>query len=65
LAKADLRALLSDLEEIIARVKALAAGGKSLEEVKAALLPPPLPDAPPSRWPSFVENAYLELTEKK
>ncbi|HOY98295.1 MAG TPA: MBL fold metallo-hydrolase [Candidatus Aminicenantes bacterium] len=65
LAKADLRALLSDLEEIIARVKALAAGGKSLEEVKAALLPPPLPDAPPSRWPSFVENAYLELTGKK
>lgn len=65
LAKADLRALLSVLEEKIARVKALAAEGKSLEEVKAALLPSPPPDAPPSRWPSFVENVYLELTEKK
>lgn len=63
--KADLRALLQTLEEKTAGVKALIAEGKTLEEVKATLLPPPPPGAPPSRWPSFVEIVYLELTEKK
>ncbi len=64
LTKADLRALRQTLEEKTARVKALIAEGKTLEDVKAALLPPPSPGAPPSRWPSFVEIVYLELTEK-
>ena len=63
--KADLQGVLSTFEEKAAKVKALFASGKSLEEIKAALLPPPPPDAPASRWPSFVENVYLELAEKK
>jgi cyclase len=65
LTKTDLQALLSTLEEKMTKVKALIAEGKTLEEVKTALLPAPAPDAPPSRFPSFVENVYLELTEKK
>ncbi|MCX6565691.1 MAG: MBL fold metallo-hydrolase [Candidatus Aminicenantes bacterium] len=65
LTKTDLQALLSTLEEKTAKVKALIAEGKTLEDVKAALLPPASPGAPPSRWPSFVEVVYLDLTEKK
>jgi len=65
LTKTDLQALLSTLEEKTAKVKALIAEGKTLEEVKAALLPPAPLGAPPSRWPSFVENVYFELTENK
>ena len=64
LSKADLKTLLSTLEEKVAGVRAMIAAGKTLEQVKAALLPPPPAGAPPSRWPSFVEIAYLELTGK-
>lgn len=63
LTKADLRALLSTLEDKAGKVKELFATGKTLEEVKAALLPPPAPGAPASRWPSFVEIVYLELAD--
>ena len=65
LSKEDLKTLLSSLEEKVGKVKELFASGKTLEEVRAALLPPPAPDAPASRRPSFVENVYLELAEKK
>lgn len=65
LTKADLKTLLASLEEKVGKVKEMFAAGKTLEEVKAALLPPPAPGAPASRWPSFVENIYLELAERK
>jgi len=65
LSKDDLRALLASLEEKVGKVKELFAAGKTLEEVKAALLPAPAPGTPSSRWPSFIENIYLELAEKK
>ncbi|MBN1940009.1 MAG: MBL fold metallo-hydrolase [Candidatus Aminicenantes bacterium] len=63
--KADLRALLTTLEEKAAKVKAMVAEGKTLDEVKAAFGLQPAAGSQPSRWPSFVENIYLELAGKK
>jgi cyclase len=65
LAKADLQTLLTTLEEKVAKVKALIAEGKTLDEIKAAFGLTPTAGGPPARWPSFVEIVYLELTEKK
>lgn len=65
LTKAGLRDLLTVLEEKTAKVKAMAAEGKTLDDVKAAFGLQPAAGGQPSRWPSFVEIVYLELTEKK
>jgi glyoxylase-like metal-dependent hydrolase (beta-lactamase superfamily II) len=61
LSKDDVRGLLTALEDKQAKVKALVAQGKTLDEVKAALGVP----AAAGRWPSLAEIMYLELTEKK
>ena len=65
LTKADLKALLTTLEEKVGKVKAMIAEGKTLDEIKAAFGLAPSPAGQPARWPSFVEIVYLELTEKK
>jgi len=65
LTKADIRGLLTSIEEKQAKVKALIQQGKSLEEIKSAfgIAEAPAPGA--RRWPSLVETIYLDLTEKK
>jgi len=65
LTKADLKALLTTLEEKVAKVKAMIAEGKTLDEIKAAFGLTPPAGGQPSRFPSFVENVYNELTGKK
>jgi len=65
LTKADLKALLTTLEEKVAKVKALVAEGKTLDEIKTAFGLTAPAGGQPSRFPSFVENVYFELTEKK
>jgi glyoxylase-like metal-dependent hydrolase (beta-lactamase superfamily II) len=65
LSKADLKTLLAALEEKVAKVKAMIDEGKTLDEIKAAFGVAPSAAGSPSRFPSFVENVYLELTEKK
>jgi glyoxylase-like metal-dependent hydrolase (beta-lactamase superfamily II) len=65
LTKADLKALLTTLEEKVSKVKGLISEGKTLDEIKAAFGLAPAAGGQPSRFPSFVENIFLELTEKK
>jgi cyclase len=62
LSKDDLRALLTSMEDKLAKVRALVAQGKTLDEVKAAM---GVQTTAGSRWPSLVEVMYLELTEKR
>ncbi len=65
LTKADLKTLLTALEEKVAKVKTMIAEGKTLDDIKTAFGIATAPGGQPSRWPSFVENVYLELSEKK
>ncbi len=66
LKRADVEALRDSMAEKQAKVKALVAEGKSLEDVKAAFGIEDRPAAPGGRrWLSLVETIYLELTEKK
>ena len=65
LTKADLQTLSTTLEDKAAKVKALIAEGKTLDEIKAAFGLAPAAGGQPARWPSFIEIVYLELTEKK
>ncbi|MCL4402893.1 MAG: MBL fold metallo-hydrolase [Acidobacteria bacterium] len=62
LTKADLRGLLASIEEKQAKVKALAAQGKSVADVRAAFK---ITDAPGRRWPSLVEVIYQDVTGRK
>jgi len=66
LKKADLKRLQTEMEEKLAKVKALVAEGKSLADVKAALgvVDPPAKAGGP-RFPSLAEVIYRELTEEK
>ena len=61
--RVDVEGLIAGLEEKQAKVKALVAEGRSLDEVKAAFgLADPGQGA--RRFPTLVEVIYLELTEK-
>jgi cyclase len=63
---ADVQARLTRAEEKRAKIKALVAEGKSLDEVRSAVGDPP-PAAPGGRGPnfaSFTEVVYKELTKK-
>ncbi|MGB8951381.1 MAG: MBL fold metallo-hydrolase [Candidatus Aminicenantales bacterium] len=64
--RADIEALIQMYEEKQAKIKALIAEGKSLEEIKKIFNVEDRPAQPgrPQR-PSFVEIIYQELTEKK
>ncbi len=66
LTRADLKGLLSAIEEKQAKVKALIAERKSLEDIKAAF---GIADQPGGtggrRFPSLVEVIYFDLTEKQ
>ncbi len=63
--KQGVAALLVRIEEKQAKVRALVAAGKSLEDVKKALNEPEQPTVGGRRWPSLTEIIYRELTEKK
>ena len=61
--KADIQTRLTNAEAKRAKIKNLVAQGKSLDEIKAAVDPPPAPGARP-RFASFTEVVYQELTKK-
>jgi glyoxylase-like metal-dependent hydrolase (beta-lactamase superfamily II) len=63
--KSQIDELMKSIEDKQAKVKALAAEGKSLAEVKAAFNIKDEPSPGGRRWPSLVEIIYQELTEKK
>ncbi len=67
--KADIQKRLADTEAKRAKIKAMVAQGKSLDEVKAAVDPPPPATAPGGgRGPNFAgftEVVYKELSAKK
>jgi len=65
LTKADVRGLLTSIEEKQAKVKALIQEGKSLDEIKTAFGLTEAPGQTGQRRPGFIEVIYLELTEKK
>jgi len=65
LTKADIRGLLTSIEEKQAKVKALIQQGKSLEEIRSAFGIAEAPAQGARRWPSLVETIYLDLTERK
>jgi cyclase len=66
LGRADIESLASATEAKVAKVKALVAEGKTLDDVKAAFDVTEAPDeAGRPRWPSLVEVIYQELTKKK
>jgi glyoxylase-like metal-dependent hydrolase (beta-lactamase superfamily II) len=61
--KKAIEALIADIEQKQAKVKALVQEGKTLAEVKAALAGADQPATPGGRrWPSLVEIIYQELT---
>jgi glyoxylase-like metal-dependent hydrolase (beta-lactamase superfamily II) len=64
--RTEVEAMIKAVEEKQARVKAMVAEGKSLDEVRRfyGVEDKPGPGARP-RWPSLAEVIYLELTEKK
>lgn len=63
--KKTVAALLGEIEQKQAKVKSLVAGGKNLDEVKAAFGLADQAGSPNARrWPSLVEIIYRELTEK-
>jgi glyoxylase-like metal-dependent hydrolase (beta-lactamase superfamily II) len=66
LGRADIETLAASVDEKVAKVKALVAEGKKLDDVKAAF---GITEAPAEggrpRWPSLVEVIYQELTTKK
>lgn len=61
--KQAIAALIAQVEQKQAKVKALVAAGKQLAEIKAAFASGDPPGG--RRWPSLVEIIYRELTEKK
>ena len=65
LGRTDVEALIASMEEKQAKVKAMIAEGRSLEDVKKAfgIEDRPAP-AGGRRWLSLVETIFLELTEK-
>lgn len=64
--KEAIRALIAQIEQKQAKVKALVKEGKTLAEVKAAFAGADRPAKPGGfRWPSLVEVIYQEVTEKK
>jgi len=63
--KSQVEELMRSIEDKQAKVKALVAEGKSLDEVKAAFNIKDEPSPSGRRWPSLVEIIYQELTEKK
>jgi glyoxylase-like metal-dependent hydrolase (beta-lactamase superfamily II) len=66
--KADIQKRLADTEAKRAKIKAMVAQGKSLDEVKAAVDPPPPASAPGGgrgpNFASFTEVVYKELSKK-
>jgi cyclase len=65
LGRTEVQALRDSMAGTQAKVKALVAEGKSLDEVKKAFGIEDRPGPGGRRWPSLVEVIYLELTEKK
>jgi len=65
LGRTEIQALRDSMAGTQAKVKALVADGKSLDEVKKAFGIEDRPGPGGRRWPSLVEVIYLELTEKK
>ena len=64
--KKTIEALIAQIEQKQAKVKALVQEGKTLAEVKKALAVADQSARPGSRrWPSLVEIIYRELSEKK
>jgi len=66
LGRTDIETLAASVDGKVAKVKALVAEGKTLDDVKAAF---GITEAPAEggrpRWPSLVEVIYQELTTKK
>jgi len=62
--KAAVQQRLADAEAKRAKIKDLVAQGKSLDEIKAAVDPPPPASGPGPRFPSFTQVVYEELTKK-
>lgn len=65
LGKADIASLTKSIEDSQAKVKALLAQGKSLDDVKKAFGIKDEPGPGGRRWPSLAETIYTELTAKK
>jgi cyclase len=65
LGRTEVQTLRDSMAVTQAKVKALVAEGKSLDEVKKAFGIEDRPGPGGRRWPSLVEVIYLELTEKK
>ena len=63
LSRADLEKLVASIEEKQAKVKALVAQGKSLDEIKQALGAADLGGQKGARRPGFIEVIYQELTQ--
>jgi glyoxylase-like metal-dependent hydrolase (beta-lactamase superfamily II) len=66
--KADLQKDLADAQERKAAIKKMIGEGKSLEQIKDAFGEKPQPPAAPggpSRFPSYTETTYQELTANK
>jgi len=65
--KADVQKRLANAEAKREKIKALMAQGKSLDEIKTAVDPPPAAPAAGGRGPgfaSFTQVVYQELTKK-
>jgi len=62
--KADVQKKLDFIQDRYGKVKAMVAQGKSLDEVKQALGETDAPAPNGTRFPSFTEVAYKELTKK-
>ena len=61
--RSELKEIIKQLEEKAVKVKEMFSAGKSLKEVKQAM---GIEESEgQQRWPSFVENLYLELAENK
>jgi cyclase len=60
--KADVQKKLDLIQDKYNKIKAMVAQGKSLDEVKQALGETDTPAANGTRFPSFTEVAYKELT---
>ena len=62
--KAAVQQRLANAEAKRAKIKDLVAQGKSLDEIKTAVDPPPAASGPGPRFPSFTQVVYEELTKK-
>jgi len=65
LTKADIRGLLTSIEEKQAKVKALIQQGKSLDEIKSAFGVADAPAQGARPRPSLVETIYLDLAQRQ